>query len=197
MKRAVLLLLWFFLAPVAAQEAPLTLEQRVAAIAQSAGTTLHYRESRQSSLLAKTVDYTGRLVFDPQTGELSKWVDAPRQARMTITDTDLELQAGGGKVRRMPLASRPDMVVLLEGFRSLLGGDAARLTGLFSAEYLQGSEEAWVLHLQPRNEAALEHLVLLEVRGRGDVMQSIDTVMADGSRQRMDILAPPATPDED
>lgn len=165
-----------------------TLEQRLASLARPEKHQLAYEETRTSDLLSRPVTYRGRLEFDPVTGVLTKWVDEPRQARLAVTRTELEMQAGSGPTRRLPLGRRPDLAALLGGIRAMLEGDVSALRELFVADYLEGEEELWVLQLRPRSESLAEDLSLLEIRGQGAQLLSMDSVMADGQRQRLRIV---------
>lgn len=150
---------------------------------------LHYEETRKSPLLARPVTYRGRLEYDPDTGRLTKWVDEPRRARLTMTSTHLEARAGTGKVRRLPLERRPELAALLIGVRSLLSGDAATLERTFVTSHRTDGDGAWVMYLEPRDGARHGRLRLLEIRGDGDRVNTIDTVLADDSRRQIRILA--------
>jgi hypothetical protein len=173
-----------------------SLSERVgglAAPADGAG-ELAYTESRTSGLLQDPVIYTGRLAFDPDNGTLTKWVDEPRQARLTLTDTQLEIQAGNGRARRLPLERQPELAVLLRGLRALLSGDAAALQAIFQADYLEGDDDTWVMQLRPLDPELAGELVLLELRGSGDELTQIDSLMGSGDRQSMTILHTPEDP---
>lgn len=173
-----------------------TLAERVAGLAATGETELHYSESRSSGLLATPVIYTGRLAFDRGQGMLTKWVDEPRSARLTLTDTQLEVQTGEGRVRRLPLERQPELAALLAGLRALLSGDAEALQAVFQADYLEGmtGEDGtadWVLQLKPLYPELAGRLILLELRGSGDELTQIDSLMGSGERQSMFILPPP------
>lgn len=174
-----------------------TLAERVAGLAAPDATQLHYSESRSSGLLAKPVVYTGRLTFDRAQGTLTKWVDEPRSARLTLSDTQLEAQTGNGRVRRLPLERQPELATLLAGLRALLSGDAEAMQATFKADYLEGKSDQdaladWVLQLKPLQPELAGRLVMLELRGSGDELTQIDSLMGSGERQTMLILPSPA-----
>jgi len=164
-----------------------TLEERLAGLAAQPERVLHFEEQRESRLLRTPVTVRGRLEYEPETGRLTKWVDTPRPARLTITADGLEAEAGG-RTRRLTLAQRPELAALLAGVRALLAGDTAALEDRFRTSYLEGEADAWVLHLEPRQAALAARLRLLEMRGAGDRVTAIDTVDEEGRRQRMNIL---------
>lgn len=169
-----------------------TLTERISGLAVPGESELHYSESRSSGLLSKPVVYSGRLAFDPQQGTLTKWVDEPRRARLTLTDAGLEVQSGAGRVRRLPLERQPELAALLAGLRALLEGDPEALLAVFQADYLEGQDpdggEAWVLQLKPVDQELAGRLVLLELRGSDNEITRIDSLMGSGERQSMTIL---------
>ncbi len=167
-----------------------TLDERLASLAANPDETLRYEEQRESGLLSRTVTVRGRLEWDPETGHLTKWVDEPRQARLTITADGLEAETGNGRTRSLPLDQRPELAALFDGLRALLGGDPDALEDRFQADYLEGEGSAWVMHLVPRDASLAQRLALLEIRGTGDRVEAIDTVLENGERQRMRILSP-------
>lgn len=170
-----------------------TLEKRLAGLAGEAGRVLAFEEQRASGLTREPVTVRGRLEWDPEAEILTKWVDEPRPARLAITPTQLEAQAGQGRTRRMPLDRRPELAALLGGIRALLSGDVAALESTFTADYLEGEDAAWVLRLVPLDPGLAERLSLLEVRGEGDEVRTIDTLRGDGARERMTLLAESAS----
>lgn len=165
-----------------------TLAERLATLATAEHREIAYEEERRSGLLDRPVTVRGRLAWDRETGELTKWVDAPRRARLTLTPTHLEAQAGAGRTRRLPLEQRPELGALLAGMRALLAGDLAALEERFQADYLEGGEARWLLRLVPRDPALAERLAVLEIRGEGDRVSGIDTVLGNGERQHMSLL---------
>lgn len=165
-----------------------TLDERLAALASARSETLHYEEQRASALLNRPVTVRGRLTWDPVAGELTKWVDEPREARLTITPLELRAETPGGRERRLPLERRPELAALFSGVRALLTGDTGALEDNFQASYHEGEGDAWVMHFVPRDEVLGERLELLEIRGHGDRVGAIDTLMSGGERQHMRIL---------
>lgn len=172
------------------------LTARLASLRLDPDEVLHFEETRSSGLLAREVTYRGRLTYDPASGALTKWVDEPRPARLTLGDEEIMAQAGSGKERRLPLQRRPELAALLQGLRALLAGDATALGAQFQTDYLAGEGDEWLLHLRPRDPALAAELSLLEVRGWGDRLTLIDTVTGNGSRQSLRILSGTAPPDD-
>ncbi len=186
---------------LASPAAAATLPERLAGLAAQPERELHYEETRESALLKRPVTYRGRLAWDPDSGHLTKWVDEPRTARLTITPTHLEAATGTGRIRRMPLERRPELAALLGGIRALLAGDAAALEDTFDTDYREDGEGAWLLRLAPRAADLAARLSLLEIRGKGNHVSLIDTLLGGGEHQRMRMVpqdhdAPPTPLDD-
>jgi hypothetical protein len=172
-----------------------SLQARLEVMASRAETVLHYEETRQSDLLDEPVIVRGRLEYDPNEGRLTKWVDEPKPGRLAITPTHLEAQSGNGRTRRLPLERRPEFAALLGGIRALLAGDAAALEAAFVGEYGESADGAWTLSLAPRSETVRRRLERIDIAGHGDRLATIETVLANGRRERLNIL--PAPGDDD
>lgn len=176
--------------PEAAPADPLT--ERLRLLASQAGEPLHFEETRQSGLLAKPVTVRGRLIYEPLTGQLTKQVDSPRPARLSVTETHLVAQVGEGSRRRLPLDRRPDLAALLIAVRSLLAGDLDDIDAQFQTT-LDDTPEGWILALVPRNPRLAKDLQRLEVLGQDDQVHTLQAILESGV-QRMTIL--PNAPDD-
>lgn len=170
-----------------------TVEERLQQLADQAGTPLHFEETRDSGLLSEPLIVRGRLIYDPVTGQLTKQVDSPRPARLSVTETHLVAQVGDGRSRRMPLEQRPDLAALLVTVRALLAGRIDAVNDRFEST-LEADEDSgeWKLTLQPRDAALADALQLLEILGAGDRVHTLQATL-DQEVQRMTILPPEAT----
>ncbi len=170
-----------------------SVEDRLQLLADQAGTPLHFEETRESGLLAEPVTVRGRLIYDPVTRQLTKQVDTPSPARLSVTETHLVAQVGDGRLRRMPLDQRPDLAALLVTVRALLAGDVGAVIDRF--ETTLATDEAsgkWTLSLRPRDPGLAEGLGLLEILGDGDRVHTLQATL-DQEVQRMTLLPPDAT----
>jgi hypothetical protein len=174
--------------------AAITLEERLDAMAARPDTVLRFEEVRQSDLLDEPVIVRGRLEYEAETGRLTKWVDEPRPGRLTVTPTHLEAQSGNGRTRRLPLERRPEFAALLGGVRALLAGDAAALEDAFHGAYSELPGGSWELSLTPRSETVRQRMERIDITGADDQVRTIETVLADGRRERMTIV--PSARDE-
>ncbi len=165
-----------------------SLEARLEAMASRAETVLHFEETRRSDLLDEPVIVRGRLEYEANEGRLTKWVDEPKPGRLAVTPTHLEAQSGNGRTRRLPLDRRPEFAALLGGIRALLAGDAAALEEAFISEYGESADGAWTLSLTPRGESVRRRLARIDIAGHGDRLATIETTLADGRRERLNIL---------
>lgn len=171
------------------------LQEHLARLAHPSSNVLEFVETRESGLLAEPVTYRGRLEYVPESDTFTKWIDTPRQARLSITPDAIEMQSGGGPTRRLGLSSRPDLAALLAALRALFAGDTEMLERVFVADFLAGEGDQWVLHLKPREAEVASSLQLLEIRGVGEQLSTIATVLGDGSRQETRILEPTRKPE--
>lgn len=184
--------------PIAAErleEAPgIGLEERLQQLADQAGAPLHFEETRSSGLLAEPITVRGRLIYDPVTEQLTKQVDSPRPARLSVTETHLVAQVGDGRLRRLPLAQRPDLAALLVAVRALLAGQVDTIEAQFQPS-LETDEagDQWSLSLRPRDPRLAEDLERLEILGSGDQIHTLQATLKSGI-QRMRILPPDPEP---
>lgn len=166
---------------------------RLASLSANSQEVLHYRETRDGGLFSGPVDYTGRLEWIADSGELVQWIDTPTEARLSVGDDRVEIRSGSGRTRTFPLSGRPGLGAMMTGLKALLSGDPVALDEVFLADYLEAEDESWLLHLKPRDPELQGHLALLEVRGNGDQLTAIDRVDAEGVRQAMTIVAEPGS----
>jgi hypothetical protein len=177
-------------APLAAA----TVEDRLQLMADQAGTPLRFEESRSSGLFSNPITVRGRLIYDPVTGQLTKQVDTPQPARLSVTETHLVAQVGDGPRRRLPLDRRPDLAALLVTVRAMLAGQVDAVETRFNTT-LESDEAtgAWVLALQPRDPELAEDLQLIEVLGTDDRVHTLQATLGQ-EVQRMTILPPEPGP---
>ena len=182
-------------APLAAS----TVEEHLQRLADQAGAPLPFEETRTSGLLSEPITVRGRLIYDPATGQLTKQVDTPQPARLSVTETHLVAQVGDGPRRRLPLERRPDLAALLVAVRALLAGETGAIQARFDATLETDPDSGeWVLALRPRDPRLAEDLRLLEVRGRNDRVHTLQASL-EREVQRMTILPPETaapTPDD-
>jgi hypothetical protein len=174
----------FLSAPLAATP----VKERLQLLADQAGTPLNFEETRNSGLLSEPITVRGRLIYDAATGQLTKQVDTPRPARLSVTETHLVAQVGDGPRRRLPLDRRPDLAGLLVAVRALLAGDVAAVENRFDTTLASDEDTGeWVLALQPRDPNLAEDLRRVEVMGLGDQVHTLQATLGN-EVQRMTIL---------
>lgn len=168
------------------------LAERLSRIAQESGNSLSFREYRSSSLFVEPVVYTGRLTLDEPGQSLTKWIDSPEPGHMTLTVNDVETQTGEGPVRRMSLRQRPEMSAFVASMLALMQGDAASLTPVFDIEYSETPEDQWQLVLLPVERRLKGRVSELRISGQAGQIEVIQTINADETVQRMEIIHDPA-----
>ena len=167
-----------------------TVEERLKQLANQAGAPLHFEETRESGLLAEPITVRGRLIYDPVTGQLTKQVDSPRAARLSVTETHLVAQVGDGPPRRLPLGQRPDLAALLVAVRALLAGQVDAIDARFDTT-LESNDDTgeWSLALRPKDPGLAQDLRVLEVLGSGEQVHTLEATLGE-EVQRMRILPP-------
>lgn len=165
-------------------------EQRLQQLAEQAEAPLYFEEIRSSGLLARPMTVRGTLTYDPVTKQLTKQIESPRPARLSVTETHLVAQVEDGRLRRLPLAQRPDLAALLVAVRALLAGQVdAVMTRFDVALETEVASGEWTLALRPLDAQLAQNLALLEVQGRNDRVHTLQATL-DGEVQRMTILPP-------
>jgi len=183
-------LLFFFSAGSRAAPQPNTLvAERLEAVAAGSGTSLEFREYRTSSLFTEPVVYTGRLEVNLSENSLTKWIDSPEPARMTLTATDIEMQTGESRVRRISLRQRPEMAAFVSSMLSLMQGDVDALEKVFDVLYWELPDSTWKLRLRPRERRVASRVSELTISGCSDQLQKLTTEMADGDVQTLEIIS--------
>ena len=157
-------------------------------VAARSGESLTFHESRSSSLFTEPVVFTGRLTVSEDGRSLTKWIDSPEPSRMTLTERDIEVQNAEGRVRRISLRQRPELSAFVSSMLSLMRGDPDSLSEVFKVDYTEQAEDFWELNLTPLERRVSGRVSQLRIIGQGGQLLALETVMADGATQRMDII---------
>lgn len=171
------------------------LVNRLEAVAAVTGERLPFREYRSSSLFNEPVLYTGHLEMDPDTGTLTKWIESPETARMTLTVKDIEMQTGEGPVRRISLRQRPEMAAFVASMLALTNGDAVALLKVFETDYSETPDDCWQLILKPIERRVASRVSQIEIEGWSAQLRTMTTQFPDGESQVMEIIADQAEND--
>jgi hypothetical protein len=163
----------------------MTLEQRLAALAQTAAREIHFVEEKHSWILAEPVISEGVLKYDAGTGVLSKQVLKPEQMSMSISGDQIKIMQAKQQ-RQLQIPKDSPVHDLLLALRALLAGDVAALQRNFIINY-QPAETTWVVTLTPRDPVLNGKLARIEVAGKenGNQVDTIEIILANGDRQLM------------
>jgi hypothetical protein len=109
----------------------------------------------------------------------------PRPETMSVEGNTLTL-ARGGRSRTLALDAAPEAVVAVEAVRGTLTGDAAALQRWFRVT-VAGDAAHWTMELAPLDARAAGPLAGVHLEGRRELLETIETRLADGGRTVMTI----------
>lgn len=147
-----------------------------------------FTEIKYLKALEHPIRLDGEVRFIPPDG-MEKYVTAPYEERMTVSNGWLRLQRGE-KIRELELERHPVAQAFVTAFTATLMGDAATLQQHYEMK-LDGNERAWQLSLTPRESDLLDKVSLIKVSGSGKVLQSFETLQPKGDRAIMYFSALP------
>jgi hypothetical protein len=184
--------LMMLLAPVfaAKAEAPVTLDQIMAAVRTVQHVRARYVEHRYLHILKAPIETRGSLRFDAP-DRLEKKSDPAQSGgaeNLTIDGDRLTIDRGTGAAPVVILLhEHPEIGVLAESLRATLSGDGAALQRIFEVTP-SGNPTHWQLVLQPRDPAQRKLLQWMRVVGYDDRITEIDTADGEGDRTEMSIV---------
>lgn len=139
-------------------------------------------EQRFLKLLDAPVQASGELRYQAP-DLLEKRTDQPRAETMRLQGGQLTL-VREGRERSIAVSQLPAVGALVTSLRDVLAGDADALEKRFRA-IAQGRAERWQLVLLPSDPTLAELITRLVVAGRGERVDSIEILQADGDRSVM------------
>lgn len=143
-----------------------------------------FTETRMVSILAQTLESSGRLSFvapDTFVRETLK----PRQEKMAVVGNSVTLSSGK-RSRTVPLDSVPEAAVIVEAIRGTLTGNREVLERHFGA-VVSGNAQRWVLELVPIEPRLRELVTSVQLSGQQALVREVKIAMADGDRSVMSI----------
>ena len=117
--------------------------------------------------------------------QLVRAVTQPRPETSTIGQGMIRIERPGQKVRQVSLKRVPELQALLASFTGLLGGDATRLTPLFTLSLTEATE-GFTLRLTPRAAAMQKRISHIDVLGVGSTVSCL--VFAEPDREQSIVL---------
>jgi outer membrane lipoprotein-sorting protein len=174
-----------------AYAADLALADLMTLLAGVTSVTDSFVESKQSSLLSTPLVLKGRLVYG-RPDRLEKHVLSPYEEHTVIAGDAVSIENRTLKQRKsFNLSASPSAAALIAGMRATLAGDVPALERHYGIR-LEGSRDAWLLTLTPRDEKLAGLVTRIRIAGARDRLKRIELDERSGDQSVM--LIGPATP---
>lgn len=182
MRRWGWLLLWWPLAVPAADEG---LTEVMRALATVKSLEAAFREEKTLAILQEPLITTGQLYYRAP-AYLRKWTLRPQPEDYAADGDWLTLETPDGGRRDFNLNGYPQLRAFVEAVRATQAGDRATLERYYRLEF-QGALAGWSLRLTPREPEAANYVTAIVMRGRGEWIDSVETLEPDGDRSVMTV----------
>jgi len=123
---------------------------------------------------------------------LEKRTLKPKPESMIVQGGELSIERGGRQYR-VQLQAQPQLAAFIDSIRGTMAGDRQSLERNYRLE-LQGTQQAWVLQLVPRDNQMRGVIRQIRISGAQDQVKSVEISQADGDSSLMLIdksTAPP------
>jgi hypothetical protein len=161
----------------------------ITSLAKPAPATIEFTEVRFSRLVREPLVVSGELGYSGPTS-LDRRVTTPYRENTSIRGESVKVEREGEKPRSFALKHAPELRGLLTGFSAMLAGDANALRQTFTVA-ATGSDNAWMLKLQPKDVKAQRRLNRMDVSGSGTEPRCFSMLTADGANSVL-LLGPVA-----
>jgi len=141
-------------------------------------------ETREVSVLDRTVTTSGRLSFEAPDTFVRENLK-PLRERVAVVGNTLTMSRGE-RSRSVALDSVPEAAVIIEAIRGTLTGNRDALQRVFDTS-VAGNAEHWTLDLVPREARLRTQVSSVRVTGRRAEVREMQVVMPDGDRSTMTI----------
>jgi outer membrane lipoprotein-sorting protein len=176
--------------PVHAQAA-FDLPQLTQILAQTKNGEAVFTETRTVSILAQTLESSGRLSFSAPDTFVRETLK-PRREKVAVVGNNVTMTSGS-RSRTVPLDSVPEAAVIVEAIRGTLTGNRGLLERHFNAN-VSGNAQRWLLELVPIEPRLRELVKTVNLAGKGPYVNEVTVAMADGDRSVMTIEHVTAAP---
>lgn len=167
-----------------------TVEQLVASVRNSRGSTRSFEEAIYSSLLDKPLIVRGVLRFTPPL-RLEKDVQEPYRERYLVEGDRVTFESERRHVTKtISLDDYPGLRGFVDAFRATLAGDVTRLTQAYDTA-LDGTRRKWTLSLRPRDKTGKSMVKSIELSGSEGRIDMITVYSPDGDRSVMTLSQEP------
>jgi hypothetical protein len=134
-------------------------------LARPAPATVAFTEVRLSPLLQKPLVVSGELGYSGP-ASLDRRVTQPYRELTTIRGESVRVEREGQPARSFALKRAPELRGLLNGFSSLLNGDANGLRADFKIDAQQSADGIWGITMTPLDPRAAKRVKQLDAVGR-------------------------------
>ena len=165
-------------------QAAFDLPQLTTLLAKVKSSEAVFTETRMVSILAQTLESSGRLSFTAPDTFVRETLK-PRQEKMAVVGNNVTLSSGS-RSRTVPLDSVPEAAIIVEALRGTLTGNRQVLERHFGAT-VSGNAQRWVLELVPTEPRLRELVSFVQLSGQQALVREVTIAMADGDRSVMKI----------
>jgi outer membrane lipoprotein-sorting protein len=168
----------------AAAAAEWTVGDLMQSLARQQGGRVAFVERKHIAILDRPVESSGELVYRPP-ARLEKRTLRPQPELLVLDGDELSIQRGKQTLRAQ-LRQYPEAGAFIDSIRGTLAGDLGALQRRYRL-VLHGTEERWQLTLLPSDPAMGAVVLRIQIAGRRNQIQVIETMMADGDRSVLTI----------
>ena len=144
-------------------------------------------ERKFLSVLKQPLESSGTLLFQAP-DHLEKHTLAPKVEMLVLDHGVLSIESKARNIKRtLVLQEYPAIWALVESIRSTLAGDLPTLQRFYSIE-LEGNAAHWKMRLLPVELKMREVISEIRISGRGNWVDSIETVEANGDHALMTVV---------
>jgi outer membrane lipoprotein-sorting protein len=167
------------------------LQQLMDSLARNKSGRATFVETKHISMLDRPIESSGELVFTAP-DRLEKRTLKPKPESMIVQGGELSIERGGRQYR-VQLQAQPQLAAFIDSIRGTMAGDRQSMERNYRLE-LQGTQQAWVLQLVPRDNQMRGVIRQIRISGAQDQVKSGEISQADGDSSLMLIdksTAPP------
>ena len=145
-----------------------------------------FTERKFLSVLNRPLESSGTLLFQAP-GHLEKHTLKPKVESLVLDQGVLTIDSKARNIKRtLVLQEYPSVWAFVESIRSTLAGDLPTLERFYQTE-LEGDAAHWKLRLSPLEPRTREVLREIRISGRGNRVDSIETLEPNGDHALMEV----------
>ncbi len=164
------------------------IEQLMRSFARMKSSRADFVERKYLNSLDRPLDSSGELVYVAPS-RLERRTIKPKPEDMVVDGNTLTIERGGKK-RTVSLSSYPEAAAFTDSIRSTLAGDLDALRRDYRV-ILDGTAALWQLTLLPSDPKLAALVSRVQLTGRGDRIEGIEILQADGNRSVATITPKP------